>query len=234
MSTFENLQPGGVQDSYARVERIGFGLLMIGAPILMVLAGIIHPPHGIENGPEYYHAAHDHSTQFWVAHTFFFLSAVLFVPAVVGLARLVHPSRPKAAFWGCVLSLMGFIGYGALDGVDYMAWVAGNPDTGLDPTTMQQYIDTALESMAIIVPMLLIFSLLPVGLTVLAVGLTRAGILPGWIAALMPLGMVGVAAFLEFPIPLVISGVLLLISFGLVGMRLLRTPRVGLASPCPV
>ena len=64
-----------------------------------------------------------------MAHTCFFLSAVLFVPAIVGLARLVHASYPKAAFWGCVLSLMGFIGYGALDGIDYMAWVAGKPET---------------------------------------------------------------------------------------------------------
>lgn len=234
MTSIENAQSAGVADSYARAERIGFGLLMIGAPVLMVLAGIFHPPHGIENGTEYYHAAHDHSTQFWVAHTFFFLSAVLFVPAVVGLARLVHPSRPKAAFWGCVLSLMGFIGYGALDGVDYMAWVAGNPDAGLDPTTMQQFIDTALESMAIIVPMLLVFSLLPLGLTVLAVGAHRAGILPGWIAAFMPIGMAGVAAFLEFPIPLILSGVLLLVSFGIVGLRLLRGPQAGVAAPGPV
>jgi len=234
MPTNEDPQPGGIADSYAHTERIGFGLLMIGAPILMVLAGILHPPHGIENATEYYDAAHDHSTRFWVSHTFFFLSAVLFVPAVVGLARLVHPSRPRAAFWGCVLSLMGFVGYGALDGVDYMAYVAGKPDTGLDPTTMQQFIDAALNSMAIIVPMLVVFSLLPAGLAVLAVGLTRAGVLPGWIAWLMPIGMAGVAAFLEFPIPLIISGVLLLISFGLVGVRLLRTPRVGLTSPGPV
>jgi len=30
--------------------------------------------------------------------------------AVIGLTRLVRPSHPKAAFWGGLLSLMGFIG----------------------------------------------------------------------------------------------------------------------------
>jgi len=79
---------------------------MIGAPILMLGAAFLHPPHGIESGAQYYSAAHDHSTRFYVSHTLFFLAATLFVPAVVGLARLVHPSHPKAAFWGCVLSLM--------------------------------------------------------------------------------------------------------------------------------
>jgi hypothetical protein len=93
-----------VADSYARVERIGFGVLMIAAPLVMLAAALLHPPHGIQNAAGYYHASHDHSARFYVAHTCFFLAAVLFVPAVVGLARLVHPGHPKAAFWGCVLS----------------------------------------------------------------------------------------------------------------------------------
>jgi hypothetical protein len=84
---------------------------MIGAP-LMLGAGFLHPPHGTENGTEYYNAAHDHSAQFYISHTLFFLAGVLFVPAVIGLARLMHPTHPKAAFWGVVLTLPGFIGYG--------------------------------------------------------------------------------------------------------------------------
>src|SRR6476659_3552986 len=95
--------------SYGNVERIGFGLLMIGAPMLMIGAGFLHPEHSIENGTAYYRAAHDYSKLFYVSHTMFFLSAVLFVPSVVGIARLIHPSHPKAVFWGCILSLMGFI-----------------------------------------------------------------------------------------------------------------------------
>jgi hypothetical protein len=127
----------------------------------MLGAALFHPPHGIEDAAGYYSASHDHTSRFYVSHTLFFLAATLFVPTVVGLARLVHPSHPKAAFWGCVLSLMGFIGYGALDGIDYMAWVAGKPDTGLDPTTMLNYIDVVLKTNAILLPVLLVFTLLP-------------------------------------------------------------------------
>jgi hypothetical protein len=64
-------------DRYAGAERVGFGVLMIGAPILMLGAAILHPPHGIEDGLAYYAASHDHPTQFYVAHTLFFLAAVL-------------------------------------------------------------------------------------------------------------------------------------------------------------
>ncbi|MGW6686873.1 hypothetical protein [Streptomyces sp. NPDC054961] len=133
------VHPRGADRSYARAERIGFGALMIGAPILMLGAAFFHPPHGIESGAQYYSASHDHGTRFYVAHTLFFLSAVLFVPAVVGLARLVHPTHPKAAFWGCVLSLMGFVGYGALDGIDYMTWVAGKADSAVSSAFMAAF-----------------------------------------------------------------------------------------------
>jgi hypothetical protein len=229
------VQPAGAAAfSYANAERIGFGILMIAAPLLIVGAGLTHPPHGIESGTEYYAAAHDHSNRFYIAHTLFFLAGVLFVPATIGLARLLHPSRPKAAFWGGVLVLMGFMGYGAMDGMDYMTYVAGKPGTGLDPTTMQQYIDTAIDTIAIIAPTMLVFLLLPIGLGVLAVGFHRAGILPGWLAALMPIGMVGVAATLDYPVPLVISGLLLLVSYGIVGLRLLRAPDATISQPAPI
>jgi hypothetical protein len=216
------------------VEQIGFGLLMIGAPILMLGAALLHPPHAIENGEQYYHAAHDYSTRFYVAHTLFFFSAVLFVPGVVGLSRLVHARQPKEAFWGCVLSLMGFIGYGALDGADYFAWVAGNPRYALDAAMMQKFINAALSSMPIMIPILLVFSLLPLGLAVLAVGTVRAGILPIWLSVLMPIGMAGAAASLQSPILLILSALALLASFGTVGVRLLRAPNGTQSTAAPI
>lgn len=227
-------QPEGATENYANVERIGFGCVLLGAPILMLGAALLHPPHGIESGAQYYHASHDHSTRFYVAHTCFFLAATLFVPAAVGLARLVHPTRPKAAFWGCVLSLMGFVGYGALDGIDYVTWVAGKPGTGLDPNAMQALIEEALHTNAVLIPVLLVFTLLPIGLVILAVGLARAEAMPSWLAALMPIGMAGIAASLQYPVALVISGLALLASFGYVGVKLLRAPSASVSAVGPV
>jgi hypothetical protein len=91
-----------------------------------------------------------------------------------------------------------------------------------------------LTTNAILVPVLLVFTLLPIGLIVLAVGITRAHVLPSWLAALMPLGMVGVAGSLQYPPLLVSSALALLASFGLVGMRLLRAPSGTPSQAAPI
>ena len=53
--------------------------------------------------------------------------------------------------------------------------------------------------------------------------------MPGWLAALMPIGIIGVAASLQYPVLLVLSGVALLASFGYIGLKLLRTPTESLS-----
>jgi hypothetical protein len=59
---------------------------------------------------------------------------------------------------------------------------------------------------------------------VLAFGVDRAGVAPWWLAALMPLGMVGIAGSLQYPAALVASAFALLASFGAIGVSLLRAP----------
>jgi hypothetical protein len=198
------------------------------APLVALAATIIHPPHAAENGTEYYQAAHDHSQAFYVAHTLFFFGAVFLLPAIVGLARLLQRrGHGKAAFWGGLLSLMGMIGWGALDGMDFMTYVAGS-SSNLDANTMQTYVDDALANSAIIVPVSVVFLLLIIGLCVIAVGLHRAAIIPLWLGLLMPIGVLGVISFLEYPPLLIGSALLLLASFGTVGVRQLRAPTTTL------
>jgi hypothetical protein len=228
------LQPAGVAArSYAHTERIGFGIFMVVAPLIVLGATILHPAHSTEDGTQYYHAAHDHSNAFYASHTLFFLGAVALIPAVIGLARLVHPSHPKAAFWGLVLSAMGFIGWGALDGMDYMTYVAGS-SSNLDTAAMQTYVDDALANTAILIPISIVFLLLIIGLSVLCAGLHRAGIAPFWLSLLIPLGVVGVIGTLEYPPLLIGSALLLVASMGTIGLRQLRAPDDATASqPAP-
>jgi hypothetical protein len=224
------VQPAAVSArSYEHTERIGFAIMMIVAPLIVLAATILHPPHAAENGTEYYHAAADHSDAFYVSHTLFFLGGVALLPAVIGLTRLVQRSHPKAAFWALVLSAMGFMAWGALDGMDFMTYVAGS-SSNLDPAVMQTYVDDALANTAILVPVTLVFLLLIVGLVVTGVGLHRAGIIPFWLAMLMPLGVLGVISFLEYPPLLIASGLLLCASIGTVGVRQLRAPDDATAS----
>jgi hypothetical protein len=68
---------------------------MVLGPLIALAATIPDPPHAAENGTEYYQAAHDHSNQFYVAHTLFFLGAVFLLPAVIGLTRLLRAAIPR-------------------------------------------------------------------------------------------------------------------------------------------
>jgi hypothetical protein len=219
--------------SYDHTERVGFAIFMVVGPLIVLAATIIHPPHAAENGTEYYQAAHDHSNQFYVSHTLFFLGAVFLLPAVIGLTRLVQRSHPKAAFWGLVLSAMGFVSWGAFDGMDFMTYVAGS-SSNLDTSTMQTYIDDALANTAILIPLTAVFLTLVIGLLVTCVGLHRAGILPLWVALLMPIGVIGVLSFLEYPPLLIASGLCLCASIGTVGVRQLRAPDDAVAEARPV
>ena len=143
----ESDQPAGVTDSYANVERIVFGLVMIIAPILMLGAAVFHPPHGIENAAGYYSASHDHSTGFYVAHTCFFVSAVLFVLAIVGLGAAGAPQPSQGGLLGLRTFAHGLhrlwgAGRHRLHGLG--GWKpAHGAGPGLDPTTMQRYIEVA-------------------------------------------------------------------------------------------
>jgi hypothetical protein len=229
MATHAAQPAGAAARSYDHTERIGFAIFMIVAPLIVLAATIIHPPHAAENGSEYYQAAHDHSNQFYAAHTLFFLGGVALLPAVIGLTRLLQRSHPKAAFWGLVLSAMGFVSWGAFDGMDFMTYVAGS-SSNLDTNTMQTYIDDALANTAILIPLTAVFLTLIIGLCVIGVGLHRAGILPLWRGLFIPIGVIGILSFLEYPPLLIGSGLLLCASLGTVGVRQLRTPDDATAS----
>jgi hypothetical protein len=231
------VQPrGAVAESYAHTERIVFAIFMIVGPLILLAACIIHPKHGVRvtSGSEYYGAAYNHTTPFYIAHTLFFLTGVTLLPAVIGLTRLVRPSHPKAALWGLVLSAMGFVGWGAIDGMDFMTYIAG-ANKSLDTTTMQSYIDDALANQAVLIPISIVFTLLVIGLVVTAVGLHRVGILPLWLGLLLPIGVVGVLSFLEYPpLLIVLGGLFVCASVGTVGVRQLRTPDATVPRAAPV
>jgi hypothetical protein len=237
------VQPGGdVAESYTHTERIVFAIYMIVSPLILLVATIVHPKHGIAatDGAEYFGAAYDHTTRFYIAHTGYFLTGVTLIVAFIGMNRLVRRTHPKAAFWGLVLSAMGFVGWGAIDGMDFMTWNAGRfsaaPGSGgsLDYNTMQTYIDQALGDQAVLIPVFGVFSLLIIGLVVNAVGLHRAGILNFFHALLLPIGVGGVISFLDYPPLEIASGLCVCASVIPIGVRQLRAKDVTASQPAPV
>ena len=129
---------------------------------------------------------------------------------------------------------MGFVGWGAFDGMDFMTYIAG-ASKSLDTNTMQTYIDDALADTAVTIPTGIVFGILVIGLIVTCIGEHRAGILHFGLALLLPIGIVGVLSFLEYPPLLIASGLCVCASIGTVGVRQLRTPDAAVPQqPAPV
>src|SRR5512132_411400 len=235
MAATHAVQPAGVvARSYEHTERVVCAIFMIVAPLILLVATIVHPKHGIgkTDGAEYYGAAYDHTTRFYIAHTGYFLTGATLIVAVIGLTQLVRRTHPKAAFWGLVLSAMGFVGWGAIDGMDFMTFNAGRFTAGsqwsgslggsLDHNTMQTYIDNALGDNFVLIPVFGVFFLLIIGLVVNAVGLHRAGIVNFFLALLLPIGVGGVISFLDYPPLEIASGLCVCVAVLPVGLRQLR------------
>lgn len=120
---------------------------------------------------------------------------------------------------------MGFVGWGAIDGMDFMTFNAGrftHCPTSLDQNTMQTYIDKALGDNAVLIPVFGVFTLLLIGLTVNPVGLHRAGILNFFHALLLPIGVGGVISFLDYPPLEIASGLCVCASVLPLGVRQFR------------
>jgi hypothetical protein len=127
---------------------------------------------------------------------------------------------------------MGFVGWGAFDGMDFMTYIAGD-NKSLNTNTMQNYIDDALANTAVGIPTSIVFTILVIGLAITAVGLHRAGILNLGLALLLPIGVVGVLSFLEYPPLEIASGLCVCASVVTVGVRQLRAADGTAAQPAP-
>jgi hypothetical protein len=242
-TTLAGQSTGAVAESYAHVERRVFGIFMIVSPLILLVATIVHPHHGIgaTDGASYFGSAYTHTTRFYIAHTGYFLSGVTLIVAFLGMNRLVRSTHPKAALWGLVLSAMGFVGWGAIDGMDFMTFNAGRfsaapgSSGSLNYNTMQSYIDKALGDQAVLIPVFGVFSLLLVGLVVNAVGLHRAGILNFFHALLLPIGVGGIISFLDIPLLEIASAICVCVSVLPLGVRQLRAKDATVPEqPAPV
>jgi hypothetical protein len=105
--------------------------------------------------------------------------------------------------------------------MDFMTYIAG-ASKSLDTNTMQTYIDDALANTNVTIPTGIVFGILVIGLIVTCIGEHRAGIQNMFLALLLPIGVVGVLSFLEYPPLEIASGLCVCVSVGTVGVRQLR------------
>ena len=193
---------------------------MILAPLVLALALLVHPGQG-EKG--FVQTMVDNPGRVEAASLMVILSSVLFVPALVGILRLMPDRGTVLGLLGVGLALIGAIGHAVWAGFDIiLVWMANSE---IDRAQLSAVVDGGPPPGIGFTLILLMFTAgFFLGLVVLAVGLWRSGTVPRWAAALIAVGPL--VEFLPLDNKAVfMSGLALFVmGFGVIGLRLMSRP----------
>jgi hypothetical protein len=199
------------------------GLGLIGAPLAGFISCLTDSSEGIgQPGTALYATVSAHSGGIWITGLIFMASAILTVPAALGLAHLIRGRGAVLGHLGAACLVIGAFGH-----MGYAVWqlmVSRVASLGA-PAAMIAYLDRTSAVALALVPLMV---LLDVGLVLLAAGLLRARAVPRWapwltivtVAADFAIQFTSVTA--TWPVTVVWGA--LVVSFGSIGLRLLSMP----------
>lgn len=209
-------------------RRMIAGVCLILAPL--VLAQLVHPGQG-EDG--FVQAMADYPGRVEAASLLVILSSVLFVPALVGVLRLMRDRGSVLGLLGVGLVLIGAISHAVWAGFEIvLVWMANSE---IDRAQLSTVVDGGPPSgIGFTLILLLFMAGFFLGLIVLAAGLWRSGRVPWWATILIVVGPLVDFLPIEneavYNIALKIGLALFVIGFGVIGLRLMRTPGVERSS----
>ena len=156
---------------------------------------------------------------FW-AGVFGLVSHILFVPGLLGIARLLRQPSPRLSVVAGLLVAAGCVGGASFQVAMLHEWAALMAGT---PESMMAAIMEVTEGR--VFPVLVIFGIqFPIALLTLSVGLFRTSTAPTWVAALLgiavilwPIGHIGSIQLVQH-----LAEVILLVPLVWLGLRFLR------------
>jgi hypothetical protein len=173
-----------------RFDRLVAGAAMVLAPLVIVLAEVLHAQVETEATALLSRVAADPGR--WLgSHVLVLTALVLVVPAYVGVVRLVRPKRPRVGSLGLVLFVPGLVALTALVGMEVVLWQMAQPEAAREE--MVALVERLNESAAL---MLLYAAalLFPLAWLLIGIGLYLARTAPVWAAVLVasaqPVGFV--------------------------------------------
>jgi hypothetical protein len=217
----------GLAGSGARLYRQGTALALAAAPLLFLIANIIHPEEFTrDHEREQLAEIATNYTAWQVAHFLTFGTVVVFAAAVLGLAYLVRRRRPAAGLVFGGLALAGLFGLAFVDALDGYTWgILGEVSTRreADQATLELALNDVQQS-SWSIPYYLTPLLFIVGVAALALNAARQGAVPLSAGLLLALGvvMVGIEGAVQDNTYFIVAASVLLIGGAAVAAALWR------------
>jgi hypothetical protein len=217
----------GLAGSGARLYRQGTALALAAAPLLFLIANIIHPEEFTrDHEREQLAEIAANYTAWQVAHLLTFGTVVVFAAAVLGLAYLVRRRRPAAGLVFGGLALAGLFGLAFVDALDGYTWgILGEVSTRreADQATLELALNDVQQS-SWSIPYYLTPLLFIVGVSALALNAARQGAVPLSAGLLLALGvvMVGIEGAVQDNTYFIVAASVLLIGGAAVAAALWR------------
>lgn len=198
-------------------RRVMAGLCLILAPLVLALAQLVHPGQG-EGG--FVQTMVDNPGRVEAASLLVILSSVLFVPALVGVLRLMRDRGSVLGLVGVGLALIGAIGHAVWAGFEIvLVWMANSE---IDRAQLSAAVNGGPPSGIGFTLILLMFVAgFFLGLIFLTVGLWRSGAVPRWAAVLVVVGPLPDFLPIDNEVVFVTGLALLVIGFGVIGLKLM-------------
>ncbi|MDP9458178.1 MAG: DUF4386 domain-containing protein [Actinomycetota bacterium] len=207
-------------DGADNFRRTMAGVCLILAPLVLALALLVHPGQGEEG---FVQTMVDNPGRVEAASLLVILSSVLFVPALVGVLRLMRDRGTVLGLVGVGLALIGAIGHAVWAGFDIiLVWMANSQ---INRAQLSAAVDGGPPPGIGFTLILLMFTAgFFLGLIFLVAGLLRSGNVPWWAAVLIAVGPL--VEFLPLDNKAVfMSGLaLFVVGFGVIGLRLMSGP----------
>jgi len=214
------------------------GASLVLAPVLLLASSAVSPALKSDEGAQLAVIAR-HPDRFYLFSMLGLVSAIVLVPALLGLMHMLRERAPGWGYIGGGLMMLGnLLSIGDWMG-NFVQWQMAAPSA--DREQMTALLIRLDDTPGSALPLQLSGFAFLLGTTVLAIGLYRARTVPAWIAPALVIGIVAnLAGFLASSVPLLIaSSAVLLAALGWIGAIVLtesgdrweHTPELARARP---
>ena len=209
----------GLSDSHHFHKTVA-GMCMVVGPLCALAAFIVTP--AFKDGPTAQVAeAALHRDRFLISVLLSLVAVLLTTGAALGLMHMLRERMTGLGNAGGLFALVGLLATMAQVGMQFALWPMVLD--GIQLADINSW-DAMTTETAVVIPLFIVPWAAVVGFALLGVGLYRAHAVHGWMAAMVPLGALGIS--LAAPLASVTVGIvgaaLFLVGLGAIGLMVLR------------